>query len=1001
MRLTNVLVTLLPAAVHAALPLSKQHPLIARVNQPYSWTISPLTFNSVNFSAIFLRTSPDWLTYDNTTSTFRGTPTPGDIGITTVRIHNQFGENDHFQLCVSDLAPPLVNIPLESQLVPGNPSISSGFTFSAPNIGVRVPPKWSFSIGFDGYTFTTPDERNVYYDATLVNGLPLPGWIVFNNRTLTFDGVAPPVSQSPKLSIVLHGSDRWGFGAIQAQFDLVIGPRTHLLGVEGTVGLETLNVTGGTPFEHSIKTFGGLTIDGVPVVAANISRVDVNVSSVPWVVFDGSTRILSGLPPLSAIGRSDFALPVSITSDYNDTVDTIINLAVFPPYFISTPILPVAVTAGAPILLSLKDYIASGHSTPTTIVLEYVPRAASSWLSYDDFNNTLRGIVPQSTSYNEVNVTFSATNLETRAVSIASLLLSISYNTTFEPEVWEHRQGRGVNHRARSIIVSIFSVIGGAILLCCLLALCRRYCGAREPREGDESSSQWKGQDATQLDTRCTDPMEKMMQSIELGRTSDETVTSEDGCKLPLSVVVPPESHNTNSGPPSTGRKGVRIFERLIASAKWKSQDQSLGSQSAGKIRRSQISRPALVEDKHTLEHAHDIISEGGAASYNTGTNLIKYREEHVPGALGNVPSSEWSRAESKAEEGLPCDNLAQIVGDRNSQVLSESDESSLTSIPRRRSDFLPPRDQRQRMQEGSEQCRTIASGQARCIPPSVSSGTISNELREDAVIATAARQVLPSVVSSASVDRSVARSSMDSAHSTTLSQNRSSSSSPGSLGITGIRRPRLVQLNSERRVPISNEGASTSRNRSQKAVISSTSRFSANSTESYETEQDKRLSLGIRYLPSLGDGADTGSAVFYMTPSVGVAPSPVVGLGKSPALLDPSVESIAGPPLRRPGVDNSAAIRKSYRQSKIPIGAPFAISVPFEIIPARGAELSVRQQNGKPVPAWIKFDQRDVELWGVPLKQHLGIHLLEIVEGTKEGERVVAKMSVEVVQWE
>ncbi|CAE6443071.1 unnamed protein product [Rhizoctonia solani] len=1000
MRFTNVLVALLPAVVHAALPLSKQHPLIARVNQPYSWTISPLTFDNADFSTIFLRdrTSPDWLTYDNATSTFRGTPTPKDIGITTVRIRNQSGEADRFQLCVTDLPPPVVNIPLESQLVPGNPSISSGFTFSAPNIGVRVPPKWSFSIGFDGFTFTTPDERNVYYDATLVNGLPLPGWIVFNNRTLTFDGVAPPMNQTPKLSIVLHGSDRWGFGAIQAQFDLVIGPRTHLLGVDGIAGLETVNVTGGTPFGHSIKTFGGLTIDGVPVVAANISRVEVDVSSVPWVVFDSSNRVLSGLPPLSAIGRSNFILPVSITSDYNDTVNTIINLAVFPSYFVSTPILPVAVKAGAPIMFSLEDYIASGHSTPTTIVPEYVPRIASSWLSYDDSNNILRGTVPQSTSYNEVNVTFSAINLETHAVSTASLLLSISYNATHGPEVWEHRQGRGVNHRAKSIIVAIFSVIGGAILLCCLLALCRRFCGAREPREGDESSSQWKGQHATQLDTRCTGPMEKMVQSIELGRASDETVTSEDRCKLPLSVIVPPGSHNVNPGPPPAG-KGARIFDRLIASSKWKFQDQSLGSQSS-KIRRSQISRPALVEDKYTLEHAQDIILEGGVASYDAGKNLIKYGVVHIPGRLSNAPSSEWSRAEPKVQEGLPRESSAQVMGDRHSQVLSESDESSLTSIPRRRSDFLPPRDQRQRM-EGSEQYRNIASGPVRCIPPSGSSGTINNELREDAIIVTAARQVLPSVVSSASVDRSVVRSSMDSARSATLNQNQSSPSSPGSLGITGIRRPRLVQLNSERRVPTSNEGASTSRNRSQKAVISSTSRFSTNSNESYETEQDKRLSLGIRYLPSLGDGVDAGSAVFYMTPSVGVTPSPVVGLGKSPALLDPNVESSVGPPLLGPGVNNSSAIRKGCRQSRIPIGAPFAISVPFEIIPARGAELSVRQQDGKPIPAWIKFDQRDVELWGVPLKEHLGIHLLEILEGAKEGERVVARMSVEVVEWE
>ncbi|CAE6468873.1 unnamed protein product [Rhizoctonia solani] len=998
MRLAKVLVALLPVAVHATLPLSRQHPLIARVDQPYSWTISRSTFDDANFSTIFLRGSPDWLTYDNVTSTFRGTPTSMDIGVSTVRVHNQFGESDRFQLYVSDLPPPIINIPLESQLVPGNPSISSGFTFSAPSIGVRVPPKWSFSIGFDGFTFTTPDGRNVYYDATLADGLPLPGWIVFNNRTLTFDGVAPPMNRSPKLSIILHGSDRWGFGAIQAQFDLVVGPRTHLLGVNGTAGLETINVTGGTPFAHSIKTFGGLTIDGVPVVAANISRVEVNLSSVPWVVFDNSTRVLSGLPPLSAIGRTDFVFPVSITSDYNDTADTSMSLAVFPSYFNSMAIRPVAVTTGTFLTFSLLEYITSGRSTLATIVPEYIPRAASSWLSYDDSNSTLSGIVPKSAGYNEVNVTFSATNLETRAISTTSLVLSISPNVTFEPEVWEHRHERGVNHRAKMAILVTFSVIGGAILLCCLLALCRRYCAVRDPIEDDENASQWRGRDASQLRTLYVDPVEKSMRSVELGRESDETtITSEGACKTSFSAVVLPRSYGANPEDKSTNCKG--IFQRLLAASKRKLEDQSLGSQSS-KIRRSQISRPTLIGDKHTLELTADVLLEGEPRSDDTDKSFVQRGKQYSSGVSNSAPSSEWSRTEPDTHGGsLPLENLTQTMGGHNSQALTESDESSLTSIPRRRSDFLPPRDQRM---DGPEQPRPSAVRPARSIPPSGSSGTISNDTREAAVIATAARQVLPSVVSTTSVERSVVRSSVDSTNSQTPNKNRSSPSSPGSLSITGVRRPRLVQLNSEKRVLASSEGASTSRNRSQKAVISSCSRASANSNESNETDQDKRLSLGIRYVPSLGDDdTDTGSAVFYMTPSVGVVPSPVVGLGKAPALFSQRVgSSEVGTSSLSPNVNNSTPVRTS-RHSTISIGTPFAISVPFESIPARGAEISVRQQNGKPVPAWVNLDQRDVELWGVPLKEHLGTHLLEILEVMEGGQRVVARMSLEVVQCE
>jgi axial budding pattern protein 2 len=695
MRHTGVLTALLPLAVHATFPLSKQHPLIARVNQPYSWSISPLTFDNANSSATLLRTSPDWLVYDNATSTFRGTPTSEDIGVTTVRIRNQFGESDHFQLCVSDHPSPIVNIPLASQLVPGNPSISSGFTFSAPNIGVRVPPKWSFSIGFDGFTFTSPDERNVYYDATLADGLPLPGWVVFNNRSLTFDGVAPPTNHNPKLSIMLHGSDRWGFGATHEQFDLIIGPRTHLVGVDGTGGLETVNVTAGIPFIHSIKTFGGLVIDGVPLVAANISRVEVNVSAVSWATFNSSTRILSGFPPVSAIGQPDFVFPVSITSDYNDTVDTNISVAVFPSYFTATPIQPMTVTLGSFAMFSLREYFSRARSSSATIVPEYVPRAAASWLNYDNSSGTLRGLVPRSATYNEVNVTFYATDVETHAMSTTSLLLSISSNETYGPEVWGHRHGPDVSQRAKTVIIVIFTVLGGAILLCCLLAICRCYCGVREPREDDEKSSQWKGRDIISPGAQHIGFSKEMMRSAGSSRASDDTVvTFGDGFKLPVSVVLPPQSSSPDPGHRPTSMKRVHFFQRLLTPSKRKLGDQSLGSQS-GKIRRSQISRPTLISDGGTLERMQIIVSENGPR-LDTEKNPSQHGEQHALGSsavLNSIPSFGWPRVGPTAQ-GLPFEGSTHVKIDRSSQVLSESDESSLTSIPRRRSDFLPPRGQ-------------------------------------------------------------------------------------------------------------------------------------------------------------------------------------------------------------------------------------------------------------------------------------------------------------------
>lgn len=695
MRSTRALAALLPTIVHAALPLSRQHPLIARVDQPYSWTISPFTFDNSENSSISVGLSPAWLVYDNATSTFRGTPTAEDIGVTTVRVRNDQGQSDQFRLCVSEMPSPIVNMPLASQLVPGNPSISSGFTFPTPNVGVRIPPKWSFSIGFDGLTFMTPDERSVFYDATLVNGLSLPNWVVFNNQSLTFDGVAPPENRAASLSIILYGSDSWGFGAVQEQFDLVVGPRTHLLGIDGTSGLETVNVTGGTPFTHSIRTFGGLMIDGVQVVTANVSQVEVDVSSAPWVTFDNKTRVLSGLPPISMIGQSPYVLPVSITSDYNETVATNITVAVFPSYFTTAPILPLAVTRGTFISTSIQGYLSHARSAQSSIVPEYVPRAASSWLSYDTRNNTLGGFVPRSATYDEVNVTFYATDLETHAVSAVSLLLSITPNVTYGPGVRGRPHGANVSGQAKTALVATFSIIGGAILFCCLLAICRCYCGAREPQEDDENSSQWKGRDNITPEVRHIVLPAKMLRGAGLSRTSATTDgSSEDGSKLDPAVLPAPQPTNLGASPKTTIKK-VHFFQNLLTTSKRKLRDQGLGSQS-GKIRRSQISQPTPI-DKDTLMHAPISYMEARSRS-DGGGKPGQPGEQRGAGSLGvvdSILSFGWPRA-GPTVRGEPSthESPAQVLVDCSSQVLSDSDGSSLTSIPRRRSDFLPPRHQ-------------------------------------------------------------------------------------------------------------------------------------------------------------------------------------------------------------------------------------------------------------------------------------------------------------------
>ncbi|QRV88592.1 hypothetical protein RhiJN_16610 [Ceratobasidium sp. AG-Ba] len=277
-------------------------------------------------------------------------------------------------------------------------------------------------------------------------------------------------------------------------------------------------------------------------------------------------------------------------------------------------------------------------------------------------------------------------------------------------------------------------------------------------------------------------------------------------------------------------------------------------------------------------------------------------------------------------------------------------------------------------------------------------SGSSNLDHADSAVIATAARQKIPDTISTPSVSRIATRGSLESGISTVLNKHQSLPGSPGSVSVTGIRRPRLVQLNNEHRARVvPNTEVSTTRKIPQKDVFKSPRTGHPTQTTG-DTVPDQRLSLGLHYVTGLGgDEDDSESAVFYLTPSVGKATSPTVGTCP-PDEAGPSGTCPTSKPVLDKGETQAAGRLKAKR---IPFGAPFVVSVEFETIPARGADLLVRQQDGRPAPGWINLDQRDVELWGVPLREHRGMHMLEIVECLESRQRVVARMNFEVVNWE
>lgn len=240
------------------LPLQNQLAPTARVGQLYSWTFSDHSFTIDSGAPLSYTASglPSWLSFNPENRTFSGTPSLGDEGLPRVNVTAHQGSSSvssHFSICVSSYAAPTLDVPLETQFQQSNPSLSSVFVLdptSALSFGrpaLRIPPSWSFSIGFQSGTFSDV----IRYAVSRADGSAPPSWLRFDNVSGTLSGVAPYIRPGDPPTVVplsLHGVDQNGYSSAQSPFDVVVA--THEL--KSIRPLPTINVTTGTPFNLSL-----------------------------------------------------------------------------------------------------------------------------------------------------------------------------------------------------------------------------------------------------------------------------------------------------------------------------------------------------------------------------------------------------------------------------------------------------------------------------------------------------------------------------------------------------------------------------------------------------------------------------------------------------------------------------------------------------------------------------------------------------------------------------
>ncbi|KAF8507707.1 hypothetical protein JB92DRAFT_2958450 [Gautieria morchelliformis] len=423
-------------------------------------------------------------------------------------------------------APPILSTSLTSQLVPSNPAISSAFLVpptsallinaSSPFPALRVPPRWSFSLGFSGGTFLPPpgSSQKLSFSSRLDNGRPLPDWLVFSRETITFGGVTPKENNRIQvLKIVVTASANSNITTSDS-FTLIVSP--HDLSVTGP--LLARNITVNNSFSVVLDDWTGVQVDGappnrstlIPTVdgeldpdgisssdSANLS-LSLDVSSFPWLKYDVSSSTLSGSPPQSLAGTTLPIIPASVKLGLTQSgqflsAPTNLTLVIVPSFFSASNLPVLSAPSGTKIAFALTSFLTSRGSLPSSnhrraemsqnlssnvnVSATWNPQNAT-WLTFDNITLVLSGTVPQNAPQ-KIEVMFMAQDETKGTVSRTQMRIDVA-------------QGGGdgilpkdtLRRKIKLAIGVVFGVAAAVILLAYFLVMCRQCFMARKHVEG-------------------------------------------------------------------------------------------------------------------------------------------------------------------------------------------------------------------------------------------------------------------------------------------------------------------------------------------------------------------------------------------------------------------------------------------------------------------------------------------------------------------------------------
>ena len=228
---------------------------------------------------------PIWLTFNDTTRTFTGTPDDAQVGTLDVRVT----ATDTGNLAVSDVYTLTVQ------------NVNDAPTVAAPLADQMVQEDAPFNIQVLTNTFADQDAGDVLtYSASLANGNALPSWLSFNSTPRTLTGT-PDDAQVGTLDLRVTATDA-GALSVSDTFTLTVVNVNEAPTVAAP--LADQQATQGTVFSYAVPV--GTFTDVDPGDTLTYAATLANGATLPaWLSFNPVTRTFSGTPQVGDVGAID------------------------------------------------------------------------------------------------------------------------------------------------------------------------------------------------------------------------------------------------------------------------------------------------------------------------------------------------------------------------------------------------------------------------------------------------------------------------------------------------------------------------------------------------------------------------------------------------------------------------------------------------------------------------------------------------------------------------